>query len=449
VLKREVMLTFVGSAVCVILGTGSAIITSRWLHPEGRGILALVFLIPALTSTLAILGQDAVNSTFAGLYKESRGSLLLHSFLFALTGGALSAAGILLFYYLPFPKGNFSTLDHTLVHISLLYPPLFMLNSLLIALVRGVGQIAAAAALRVLDATIFLVLLLVFLVWLKGGVLSCVYITSLGSLVSSFVAAVVLFGSMRGGGVRFDWPLLRKGVAFGFPICLATFATLLVYRVDQGILAYVVSNAELGIYAVAVGLAEKLKILPGSISAAFLPTLANDIEYRRPQVPRVFRITLVVSAFTLVVAAVVGAPAILLMYGFQFARSIWPYLLLLPGLAALGGASVLSSDLLTREKPKYSIYVSYLTLALSATLNILIIPLLGIKGAALVGSTSYFGALALWAWFYRKESGEPLRALVPRHEDFSYVMATTANVLSRARRRLAELVIRPPNQEGD
>lgn len=161
---------------------------------------------------------------------------------------------------------------------------------------------------------------------------------------------------------------VQKSLGFGTQVGLATFAGFLVYRVDQGILAYVVPAGQVGLYIIAVGLAEKLRLLPTSIATAFLPRLANELTSRQSQVPMVFRLTMVISVVSMLIAGVLGAPAILLVFGTDYSGSILPFLFLLPGIATLGGASVLSSDLTAREKPKYSIWTGYTVLTVDIIL---------------------------------------------------------------------------------
>jgi O-antigen/teichoic acid export membrane protein len=116
-----------------------------------------------------------------------------------------------------------------------------------------------------------------------------------------------------------------------------------------------------------------------------------------------------------------GVPAILLLYGREYAGSIVPFLIMLPGVAALGGASVLASDLLTRKKPKYGLSMGYILLAFNVAFNIALIPLMGISGSALASTISYVAALVLWMIFYRRESHVPLKELAPRWADCVYV----------------------------
>lgn len=435
-LKRDILATFTSNAALVVIMIGTATITSRMLGPEGRGALALACWLPSIAATFALLGQDSVNSTFAGLYKQARPGLFLQTLVFTAFGSAVSVAVICAyFFWLPVPRGQFATLSSSIVWASCFIGPVIVFSTLIFSLVRGVGKVVLSSVLRIVAGLTSLVALAVFLVWMKQGVTAAVWIVALAPLPATLLAIVLLRDEIKPRPGAYPGWLPARSLKFGLPLCLATAATFLVYRLDQGILGYMVGVKELGLYAVAVSLAEQLKMLPGSISTAFLPRLANELETRRSQVPAVFRVTVVASLGAMLLASLAGAPAIVIMFGWAFVGAIPPFLVLLPGVAALGGASILASDLLTRQKPGYNLTVAWATLAVSVAGNLLLIPFLGIMGSALAATLSYMVALWLWILFYTRESSASVGQLRPGKADIRLAWSTGCEVLARFRRR--------------
>ncbi len=443
-LKRDISATFAGSMVLAVIMLGTVTVTSRWLGPEGRGILALALLLPSITTTFAMLGQESVNSTFAGLYKEARAGLFLQSLVITAFGTLVSVLVVCAyFFWLPIPRGNFGTLSTEIILASCMIAPMSIFSTLMFSLVRGVGQVVLASILRIVAGATLLAALFVFLVVLEWGVLAAVWVMALAHLPASVLAIWFLRHeiSLRPSALpRWLW---GRSLRFGLPICLATLAGFLIYRLDQGILGYLVERSDLGLYTLAVSLAEHLRMVPGSISTAFLPRLANEMASRQGQVPAVFRATMIASLAAMVGAGVFGIPAILVLFGWEFTGSIVPFLLLLPGIAALGGASVLASDLLTRQKTHYNVTVAWSTLAVSAGLNLLLIPILGIAGAAITASVAYTMALGLWTRFYLRESGRSFRELVPAWEDLRRVWSGGLELVGQVLRRTRLLPVGP------
>lgn len=438
-LKRDISATFLGNAAYVGLSFFSAIIVSRWLGVDGRGMFALALLVPSIVSAFATFGQESANVALAGMNKDKRGVLFAQSLVATVIGAVIGVLAILTFFYwLPIPRGNFDRLGDELIWASCLFPPASIFSGLSLALVRGCGRVVLAAALRVVTVVTVVLLLVVFVVILGYGVKAAVITTAAALIPAPVIGLWLIRREIRTSGIRLEKAFLVQSLKFGLPICLAGLASYLVYRLPQGILGYTVSEVEVGLYVTAVSLAEQLKVLPDSISTAFLPRLANELDSRRQQVPLVFRLTLIVSMAAMAIAGVLGIPVILFMFGWEFAGSIVPFLILLPGVAALGGASILASDILTRQKTSCNFIVGYATLALSIGGNLALIPLLGISGSAIAATVSYFFALGLWAHFYRRESGTPARQLLPTWADVRMVAAMSGQmagkVLARIRR---------------
>lgn len=421
-LKREIASTFAGNLLAAVLGLGASVIIARTLGREGQGLFALAWFLPSILANFSTLGQDAVNATFAGVHKEERKALFVQSLLVSLISGILgSLVTASFFFWLPIDRGEFARLTPEIVWVACLSIPVLVLANTLGALVRGVGRITTAALVPVILAGMQLLLVILFLAVLHCGLSVAVLLSALAPLVGVGLSVWILRDYATVRLSELSSRLLKKSLFFGAQVSLATLAMFLVYRVNQGILGYMVSAEEIGVFVIAVGLADRLRMIPGALGTAFLPRLANELAERQSQVPAVFRYSTVLSVGSMLAVGAAGAPLILLLYGWEYAGAIVPFFILLPGVAALGGASVLSSDLLTRGKPYYAAGVGWCNLALNVLLNLLLIPVLGIAGAALTSTMNYVLACILAMLFYHRESHVPFREMAPRWADCVYV----------------------------
>jgi len=422
-LKREIITTASGNVIGTIFAFATAIVLARVLGPADRGLLALAVLIPDIAGKICTAGYEMVNSTFAGLYKDKRSSLFQQTLIVVLSGTIVSILVICIFFFwLPITRGQFDQLSTEIILLACLTIPTAMLARLLIALTRGVGKISAAAITYTVQMGVLFVASFIVLVCFQGGMRAAVVVMVLAPLVPISLCIWMLREYVTFHPSRFSVEMFKKAFVFGGQICLSTIARLLNLRLDQAILAFMVGADHVGLYVVAVGFAERLRLIPGSISSAFLPRLANELAERQLQVPRVYRYTVIFSVVSMLVAAVVGAPAILLFFGREFSGAIVSFLCLLPGITILGGSAILASDMAAREKPRYSIITGYTTLAVNVILNLVLIPHLGIVGAAVASSISYSLAGVLWLTFFTYESKLPLSELVPTWRDVSYLL---------------------------
>jgi O-antigen/teichoic acid export membrane protein len=432
-LKRDITVTFGGNFIATVLSVVNSIILARVLGPGNRGLLGLALLVPTIIATFCILGQETVNATFAGLYKDKRSSLFQQSLIITLFGTVVSTLVICAFYFwLPVNKGEFGKLTCDIILLSCLVAPNLLLFRMMSSLIRGIGKITSAAIIQVIRIATLLGLLSIFLVWLGHGYKTALLLTALNPLVAVTLSFWFLQDYVTLRPSQFSGWLFKKSLSFGSQISLATFAGFLVFRVDQVILAYMVPIEQVGLYIVAVGLAEKLKLLPNSIANAFLPRLANDMANRQSQVPMVFRCTMIVSIVSMILVVICGVPLIIIVLGADYSGMIASFIFLLPGIVFLGGASVLSSDLAVREKPKYSIWVGYLTLTVNIILNFALIPLMGIAGAAVASSVSYIIACMLWSIFYMRESSMQLIELIPNFKDLKSIYTSLISLFHQS-----------------
>jgi len=436
-LAREITWTFASNITNSVLALGTSIVMARALGPAGQGALGLALFIPMIVAMLSQFGFDMVNATYAGLYKQERSTLLLQSLAAAGFGGVLSVLVICTFFFwLPIERGQFASLPASMVWLSAAYAPTTILATLLLSLVRGVGRQVAAAALNTAAAVTYFLLAILCLGWLKLGLRTALLVTCLAPFSAIFSALYLLRPYLRLDRRVISLSFLRQSLAFGLPACLANLATYLVYRANLAILGYMATTDQVGLFMVATLLAERLKLLPTSIASAFHPRLANELAERQQQVPEVFRLTVLVSFLSLTPFALLGLVAIPVLYGPEFRGAIVPFVTLLPGVAALGGAAVLSSDFMTRNKPHYAMAFAWSSLAVNVLLNIALIPLLGLVGAALASTFCYIAACVFSMVVYRRLAGVELRRLLPGRQDW-HTLLSRIGMMSRALLRKA------------
>jgi O-antigen/teichoic acid export membrane protein len=414
------------------LSLGSAAILARALGPENRGLFGLALLVPNIVTILCILGQETVNATFAGLYKDKRSNLFQQSILITLFAAVAGTLIICTFYFwLPVEKGQFGRLSPQVVLLSCIATPVLVSSRALLALVRGSGKILTASVIYVIQTIILLVLLLIFLVICNAGLKAAMVAWYIGPITAIVLSMWTIRKYVTFNPSNFSMGFFKKSLIFGGQTSLASLAGFLILRINQGILAYMMPAGQVGLYIVAAEIAEGLTLLPRSISIAFLSHLANELPTRQSQVPMVFRCTVIISLFSMSLFGAFGIPVMVIFYGREYVGSILPFLLLLPGIASLGGAGILASDLFARNKPKYSICIGYSILVINIVFCLILVPMIGIVGAALANSITYICASFLWLIFYRHQSKVPLREMVPKVSDFSYIIANVKSFIDR------------------
>lgn len=251
---------------------------------------------------------------------------------------------------------------------------------------------------------------------------------ALANVLAALVAAARrprASGSSEGrdeGGLRH----LRRAAAFGIKTYLANALQFLNYRLDIFILNAVGTQAAVGHYSVAVSVTSLGWLLPRALAAMVFPRVAaltagvgDDAAATRELVETksLRHIGLLVAVST---AGLAGVLLVLVrpLFGSDFEPAIALGLILLPGVALLGIASVLMASVVGRGLPRYSVYLALLSTPPTIGLYALLIPPFGATGAAAASSVSYALSFVLAVVFFRRATGRAVVAdLIPRRDD--------------------------------
>ena len=199
-------------------------------------------------------------------------------------------------------------------------------------------------------------------------------------------------------------------MSFGLRANLGNILQLFNYRADLFVLNAVVSQGEVGRYAVATSVTALGQLMPRALASVVMPRVAAlDATEERGALDMVLVKSVRHAVLIALVMSVVLALALLLVpavYGPEFEGAVVLGLLLIPGVGFVAVGGVLSSTIVGKGKPQYSLYnvlmVTPLTLALYASL----IPALGAVGAALASSVSYI-ATTVVAWYLLPQGDGP------------------------------------------
>ncbi len=146
--------------------------------------------------------------------------------------------------------------------------------------------------------------------------------------------------------------LLVESVRFGVRAWAGGLARSVNTRIDQLLMAYLSTQAALGVYAVAVNVSETLQYLPGAVAMAFAPAVAATAAGDRlERTLRTFRGALLITLVTIPPAMAIGAVLLPVVFGEEFRTSIVPFLILAPGAIGFLVMRVFSSAMMGAALP--------------------------------------------------------------------------------------------------
>lgn len=231
-------------------------------------------------------------------------------------------------------------------------------------------------------------------------------------LASYVVTFAAVFGalSMRLGAAALlpsvPRALVKRSVALGLRLHPSAVAVFLILRLDLLLVGVLRGRADAGKYSVATAIAEVVFLAAWSIALAGLQrqTEGTDSEAISHTVT-ITRYAVFISVGMAVAIASVAYPLIHFVYGARFTAAVLPLILL--GVGAIGLAvEAPLRNLLVRLVPLVRISAaSCEALVLSILLDVVLIPSVGIIGAALASLISYWFAAFLMLRLLRKTTG--------------------------------------------
>jgi O-antigen/teichoic acid export membrane protein len=199
----------------------------------------------------------------------------------------------------------------------------------------------------------------------------------------------------------FDWRLIRPLVAIGFPSVIGSFATLFLTYSDRWLIEYFLGLGQLGVYSVGISFGMFIAVLVGAFDTAWPPFFSSYLN-RREEAKRVFSLvfTYFVFGFGIVslVVFIVAKPVVSHLTAVPF-HDAWMVVGFVGFSQVLYGAfSVLGTGIYFSRKLGYISLFKWIAASINIILNVILIPILDIIGAALSMVIGYL-SLALMTYY--------------------------------------------------
>jgi O-antigen/teichoic acid export membrane protein len=269
------------------------------------------------------------------------------------------------------------------------------LNGLMVADDR-IGAVNGGLLLTAAIQTLAVVVLLL----VDRLTVAAVVATWLAAQFVPLLVVVPVLGRRIGVG-RPELGAIRGLVSRGLRYHGGNLALLLLLRVDVLMLQAYVDDTQLGLYTLSVTLAEFALLATSALAQVSAPLqLGTDRDVAVASSIAVVRANTALAMTIVFVAIVLGPYMIPLIFGREFAGSYAPLLALSVGILAMAVQRPLANYLTALDRPWRLATLQAAALGVNVTLNLLLIPRLGISGAALASAAAYLvlaAACLRWA----------------------------------------------------
>jgi len=441
-LVRDAIVTIVTRFALAGLIFATDIVLARLLGPAAKGRFSLVLLYSQLVALVLGWGMDQALAVVAGRDRVTAGRGLANAILWTLVVGGFGVVFSAWAYGLGHPGPPDGPLVPLLPHLSarqFVYAAVAIPGELFFAVglnvLLGRRLVVAYGWIRVLRRGSLLVSLVAVAAVLR---LSLDAALILNLIALGLTAAAVLAIAAREGflSARPSLGLLREELRFGTLAVPGVLAERLQFRADTFLVNGILGVIPTGIYSVTSGLAETIWYVPNALGIVMF-SRAVDPKADAGRVAAVLtRTTIAVVFVTALPILLLGPYLVRAVYGARFADAGVALRFILPGVVAYSVVAVLTRYITGRGRPGTATLIMSTGLLTNVIANLVLIPRLGINGAAIASSISY-GATAVvtLAVFCRLSGRGYLETIVARPSDVRAMLAMLRATADRLRGR--------------
>ena len=394
--------------VIMVAGLVSYPILTRVLSPEEYGVMGLIITMLNLAIGVSKLGLQFSTVRMWAQWEEDpkEQERFILSFFLATTMASLAAT-------LLYDMGNLllrAIIGQELLFFILISSPLILLRSLQsfgMAQLNASQRSRAYALFEVAGAYVTMIAAVLGATVVIGGLRGYYHGLVLGEIVMVAALMAFILRGVRMSRGNFNFPLVKEAVTFGFPMSLFEMSGVLFYTGDRFIILWLLNKAQLGYYTVAYNLAVYINtVFTLPVTMTVTPAVTSIYEREGSEAASDFLGRASRWFFMFAFAAVAGlfltcTDLLELLASEKFSPGAALVPTLTAGLLFTGGREILGAGMFLKKRPWLMARINLMGALLNAGLNLVLIPRLGIQGAAVA---TLLTQMAITAMFWVRGS---------------------------------------------
>lgn len=386
----------------IIFGLITTIIAVRYLPPEEYGAFILLQIILTFLTEFTSFGLSlTIPQSIAGSTDPLFKCKVINTAIWFRVLTVITAAILILGIRLALDGYNGPSIWSDL----LLYLPLLLglqsLGSTFDSILQGLLQFNLIGIIGIVGVLVNLILTLVFIVYLRLGILGLIYAKLIAIAVQILIAGVYSKIEYK---FEFNKKTLREMLAFGFPLQLQYILDFGYSRIDTVIITSMLGTSGTAYYEIARKIPDSLMQLYSAFRCVYFPMLTElYASNQREKAYRLMNTSIRFLLFTVLLSAMIsvtfGKEIILLLFSAQYLEVYPIFVLMMVWLGVNVLENTLGYSLIAIGEPDKPLIVNIVRTMVSLTGNLILIPINGLIGAALVKLFSNIIATPLDIWF--------------------------------------------------
>tara|TARA_R110002012_G_scaffold74542_3_gene188947 strand:- start:5296 stop:6621 length:1326 start_codon:yes stop_codon:yes gene_type:complete len=374
---------------------------TRYLGPEQFGILSYAQSFVGIFAALSSLGLNDIIIRELVKNQDKRNLILGSSFGLQTLGSTI----IMLLLTISIYYNDNEPLTNRII---IILGVLTFINSFNVIASYFHSQVKSKFyAMAGLVGVIISALLKVYLILGNYSLIYFVYVLAFD--VIFLVSGLIWFYSKSGESLlrwKFSWSIAKDLLKDAWPLILSGIIISIYMKIDQVMIKEFLGNGEVGQYSAAVRLSEAWYFIPTIICSSLFPAIINaklkDDTLYMDRLQRLYNLMVVLGAVIILPVLTLSDWMIQLLYGEAFQRSAGVLDIHILGsvFVFLGVAN--QKWFISENYQAYNIICLGAGMLVNIVLNVIMIPKMGIMGAAYATLISQFVASVLAPAFFKK-----------------------------------------------
>ena len=251
-----------------------------------------------------------------------------------------------------------------------------------------------------------------------------------GYSLATLIGWILLFPTLKCEGREPLKDSLKEMLHYGAFMQLSTLVSTLNKRLSLYLLNTHCDERSLGVYASGTQVTEGVNIVGQSIGLVEFSALSNTEKKERASqlTLRFMKLSIILTFTALLIICLLPSRFFEWLFSGEFSGIHTVILLIAPGIVFFSAHTILANYFSGTGKPKYNLYASLIGLSVTLVSAFVLIPLLGIRGAAITTTLTY-ATLFIYQWIvFHKHTGSRFGQLIPNREDWEWVKTTVKSL---------------------
>lgn len=392
-LVRKFIEFALGSGITLILGFISSPIITRLIMPDNYGKFSMFNTVTNLILVIVMVGLDqAYVRFFFEEEEECRKKLLKETIRIPMIVNLVFSL-ILILFYKPFSSFIVGQYSFSIIIMLIIQNTLGIIGRFALLVVRMQQKGKTYSLLQVVAKITYICSALGLFLVLGNNYNTLILSLILSNLICCIWAIISERKEWLHSTKEINLKTTKKElVVFGAPLVFSMAITWIFQSMDKFFIKIFNGYVELGLYSAAFTIIALLNAVQGTFTTFWVP-VANEKYVDNPEGSKKFftKVNLIVSFGMLIIAIgiITFKDLLILLLGpkYRQASTIFPFLVFMPIMYTISETTVLGISF--KKQTKNHIYIAVISALVNLIGNIILVPNLGSKGAAISTGLSY------------------------------------------------------------